>query len=443
MKAIAGDVGISNSNGSDTPSPSNSRTPAERRFRSDPRTLPRTRVQLAAACWCRPSRGVGSGTLAVWWDVLEILSALDRLEGQGRAYHLSGYDLMQAVAGDRPVEDQDRIAFVRLLHMLRDGDPQLLAFEPQYYMGARQPLPDEPLYVQSLWHFELTTTGRDRTRGRVVVRGLPEPGQDDGRPIAELVLGQFAEIVAGYYSLRQMERFMYDTGLREDKFSGPDVKEDEKEPYLATLFGAMESGVPELRRKLRDFLAQFLNGELACAPDAEQHRRLTEGLARAGWYVDGDTLVIGEPQRAPFPAALAQPPSALSQLHPLIVEEAEKLWNDGHRREAIGRAAVAVLDAVREQSGLQLDDHDLMARAFRPEGPRIVVADLRTDNGQNLQRGTQFITMGAVAAIRNPVSHTLADQDEDQTRGQLAGPSFIARRLDDAQAAPPAWRGNE
>jgi uncharacterized protein (TIGR02391 family) len=380
--------------------------------------------------------------VAIWWDDLEILSTLDRLEGEGRAHGTTGYDLMQAVAGDRPVEDQDRLAFVRLLHTLRDGDPKLVAFDLQYYMGARQPQPDEHLYVQSLWHFELTTTGRDRARGRVVLKGLPEPGRDDGRLIPELVLGQFAEIIAGYYSVRQLERFMYDTGLREDKFSGRDVKEDEKEVYLAALFGALESGVPELRRKLRDFLAQFLNGELACAPDAEQHRRLTEGLARAGWYVEGDTLVIGERQWAPTPAAPAEPPSTLSQLHPLIVDAAEKLWDDGHRREAIGRAAVAVLEAVRERSGLQGDGQDLIARAFRPEDPRIVVADLRTENGRNLQRGTQFIAMGAVSAIRNPVSHTLADHDEDQAREQLAVLSFVARRLDDAQVAPPEWRGD-
>ena len=42
---------------------------------------------------------------------------------------------------------------------------------------------------------------------------------------------------------------------------------------------------------------------------------------------------------------------------------------------------------------------------------------------------------------RNPVSHTLADHDEEQAREQLAVLSFIARRLDDAREAPPEWRG--
>lgn len=176
--------------------------------------------------------------------------------------------------------------------------------------------------------------------------------------------------------------------------------------------------------------------------DAGQHDELTAALAKAGWYVEGDTIVIGERRRSPTQFTADEPGPTLSGLHPLITEAAADLWNDGHRREAIGRAAVALLAAVRGRSGRDADGHDLMARAFRPENPRIVVADLRTENGRNLQRGTQMIAMGLVAAIRNPVSHTLADHDEDQAREQLAILSFIARGLDNAQAAPPEWRGS-
>ncbi len=144
-----------------------------------------------------------------------------------------------------------------------------------------------------------------------------------------------------------------------------------------------------------------------------------------------------------MPAETQEPePATLAGLHSLITKAAQELWDDGHRREAINAAAIALLDAVRNQSGLQLDGHDLMARAFNPDNPRIVIADLRTDNGRNLQRGTHFIAMGAVAAIRNPASHTLADHEEDQAREQLTVLSFIARRLDDARAARPEWRGN-
>jgi hypothetical protein len=50
--------------------------------------------------------------------------------------------------------------------------------------------------------------------------------------------------------------------------------------------------------------------------------------------------------------------------------------------------------------------------------------------------------VGAVAAIRNPASHTLVSHDDGQAREQLAVLSFIAHRLDDALAAPPEWGGS-
>jgi uncharacterized protein (TIGR02391 family) len=238
-----------------------------------------------------------------------------------------------------------------------------------------------------------------------------------------------------------MPRFFYDSGLPQGPFDVPPT-DLQKEAYAYNLLGILASSGPEQRRMLRRFLAGLLNGALDIVLDTGQHDDLTAALAKAGWYVEGDTIVIGERRRWPTPFTPDEPLPTLSGLHPLITEAAEDLWNDGHRREAIGRAAVALLAAVRELSGLDTDGHDLMARAFRPEDPRIVVADLRTENGRNLQRGTHMIAMGLVAAIRNPVSHTLADHDENPAREQLAILSFIARRLDDAQAAPPEWGGS-
>ena len=378
------------------------------------------------------------------WDDLEILGAVDRSEDAGRAYSMNGEDLVQAVAHGGSVGDADRNAFARRLFLLRDETPQRLRFDQQQWLGIQPPQPQQHEYLQSLWHFELTTSGRDRARGRVVLEGLPDPDQDDGRAIPALVLREFAEIIAAYYTASQMAEFLYDSGLSEDRLSRPVDDENEKQQYLANLFGLIEMGTPEMRRALRRFLARFVMGDLALVPTSEQSQRLTYALERAGWYVDGDTIVIGERRQSPLPAETQPAEQAtLAGLHQLISGAARELWDGGHRREAIQAAAIALLDAVRSQSGLQLDGHDLMARAFNPDNPRIVIADLRTDNGRNLQRGTRFIAMGAVAAIRNPASHTLASHEEDQAREQLAVLSFVAHRLDDAQAASPEWRGSD
>jgi hypothetical protein len=77
--------------------------------------------------------------MAIWWDDLEIVSTVDRLEGEGRAYQMTGEDLIQAGGRGQTLEDQDRLAFVRMLHLLRDETPRYLAFDQLYYMGPVSP----------------------------------------------------------------------------------------------------------------------------------------------------------------------------------------------------------------------------------------------------------------------------------------------------------------
>jgi uncharacterized protein (TIGR02391 family) len=148
-------------------------------------------------------------------------------------------------------------------------------------------------------------------------------------------------------------------------------------------------------------------------------------------------IVIG-PQASP---ATRKEVAGLDGLHPTITRACSDLWANGHRREAVGTAALAVRDVVRELSGLDdLDGHPLMAQAFSPKEPRIVVADLRTVKGRDLQQGTHLIAMGAVAALRNVHAHNLDEPPEDEAQEQLAIFSYIARRLDDARDGPPEWR---
>jgi uncharacterized protein (TIGR02391 family) len=382
----------------------------------------------------------------IHWDDLYILRALDRLEGANRAYNENGETLMVAVAQEMEITeaclDPDRVTFARLLHQLAASTPPRLCFEQMTFGNARLPQPQESSYLQSLWHFQLTDSGRDRARARVVLVGFPEPDEDDGRAIPFLVLEKVAASIARWYSLAQMPRFFFDSGLPQGPFDVPPDNVD-KEKYAIGLLGILAIETAESRRLVRSFIAALLNGALDIALEPDEDEDLRVALARSGWHLAGDTLVVGERIRTPVrrgsePTSDADP---LAGLHPLIVGASRALWESGHRREAISRAAVELLDAVRNASGLTgLDTEPLMSQAFRPEDPQVVVADLRTKNGQNIQRGTHFMAMGANAAIRNPAAHSNSHPDVDEAREQLAILSFLARRLDDAHTAPPEWR---
>lgn len=383
--------------------------------------------------------------MPIHWDDLYVVRALDRLEGENRAYMANGEDLMQAVAQEMRITetclDPDRVTFARLLLSLMQNTPPRLTFEQMTFGLARLPQMQEHGYLQSIWHFELTESGRDRARARVVLIGSPEPDEDDGRTIPFLVLEKVAATIARWYSLPQMPKFFFDSGLPQGPFDTP-PEELEKEKYATDLLGILAIDSAESRRMLRRFLAELLNGALDIVLEPEEEEDLTEALGKAGWHLNADTLVVGERIRTPTRsrAEPARDADTLAGLHPLIVEAARPLWETGHPRDAINRAVVAVLNAVTEASGISdLDTERLMNKAFAPKDPMITVADLRTKTGQNIQWGTHFIAMGANAGIRNPTAHSLTDPDADQAREQLAILSFICRRLDDARNAPPEW----
>lgn len=118
--------------------------------------------------------------MPIHWDDLYVVRTLDRLEGLNRAYNENGEDLMNAVAQEMRIadacQDSDRVTFARLLHQLAGCTPPRLHFEQMTFGNARLPQPDEHGYLRSLWHFQLSDSGRDRARARVVLVGVPRAG---------------------------------------------------------------------------------------------------------------------------------------------------------------------------------------------------------------------------------------------------------------------------
>jgi uncharacterized protein (TIGR02391 family) len=92
------------------------------------------------------------------------------------------------------------------------------------------------------------------------------------------------------------------------------------------------------------------------------------------------------------------------------------LFRDEHRAAAVFEPAKAVHNRVKKMTGLSGDGAGLMGNAFKSESeqPALVLADLTSPTGKDIQAGYRFFLMGAQQAIRNPHAHEqVAEMDDD------------------------------
>jgi uncharacterized protein (TIGR02391 family) len=109
---------------------------------------------------------------------------------------------------------------------------------------------------------------------------------------------------------------------------------------------------------------------------------------------------------------------------------------------AIFEAFKAINNRVKAMTGLDEDDSKLMAHAFADDNPRIILAELSTETGKNVQAGFRLLFMGAVQGIRNPDAHEqFRPLDDEEALEQLAFASMLMRRLDEARVIAPPHRG--
>ena len=136
------------------------------------------------------------------------------------------------------------------------------------------------------------------------------------------------------------------------------------------------------------------------------------------------------------------PKLAAASLHPWIWNAAVDLWDDGHRREAVQAAAVALFDHhLPAKLGVPAGKSakDLVAQAFLTApptagSPRLRLADYPdpSPSWTSQHEGAQFFGMGCAQLIRNLVTHG-AQPDEQTALEQLASLSLLARLIDRAQ----------
>jgi uncharacterized protein (TIGR02391 family) len=129
-------------------------------------------------------------------------------------------------------------------------------------------------------------------------------------------------------------------------------------------------------------------------------------------------------------------------LHPVVFEHAYQQYRNGHLRDAVLNAIVAVFDLIRERTGLKIDGQGLVSEAFSLEKPQLIFSDIETESGRNDQKGFIQILMGTYIGIRNPKAHSLHhDLDETKAAQYLVIASLLARRVSEANAPQSATQG--
>jgi len=96
-------------------------------------------------------------------------------------------------------------------------------------------------------------------------------------------------------------------------------------------------------------------------------------------------------------------------LHPKIIEVSKSRFETGHLADSVEAVFKEINNIikviVKEKSGREYDGADLMNRAFSLQNPIIVLDDLSTETGKDIQKGYIQIFSGAMTGIRNPKAH--------------------------------------
>jgi uncharacterized protein (TIGR02391 family) len=123
-------------------------------------------------------------------------------------------------------------------------------------------------------------------------------------------------------------------------------------------------------------------------------------------------------------------------LHPRIAAVSAHLYRDGHYRNAVLDAAVALVNFVKEQSRRhELDGVPLMTTVFSKNKPILVFNDLKDKTDEDEQEGMMHLFMGAVLALRNPRAHAVAEDSPEHALECLGLLSFLAWQVDRARRA--------
>lgn len=129
-------------------------------------------------------------------------------------------------------------------------------------------------------------------------------------------------------------------------------------------------------------------------------------------------------------------PSMWELVHPEVRRVAKNLFNDGYYADAALAAMREVNGRVKQivkgKIGAELDGAALMRQAFSPKKPVVILDDLSTESGRNIQQGYMEIFAGAMMGIRNPKAHENITITRERGLHFLVLASLLMSKLDES-----------
>jgi uncharacterized protein (TIGR02391 family) len=98
-----------------------------------------------------------------------------------------------------------------------------------------------------------------------------------------------------------------------------------------------------------------------------------------------------------------------SLIHTDIIKVSKEKFEHGHYADSVESAFkevnTKIKDHYKNKTGQELDGVDLMRNVFSSKSPSIILDDLTTQSGKNVQEGYGHIFAGSMQGIRNPSAH--------------------------------------
>lgn len=116
-------------------------------------------------------------------------------------------------------------------------------------------------------------------------------------------------------------------------------------------------------------------------------------------------------------------------MDPVIAATAGTLFRDGHYRQSVFDAYLALEGLVKDKSGVHdKSGADLMRQVFSKSKPILRVNGLVDQSDLDEQEGMMHLYEGAALAFRNPRAHCLNKDSVDEALDALMVLDFLARR---------------